>query len=157
MNEKFCDNKSAGVILKNNDDILLLDRARFPFGLAPPAGHIDEHGSYEDAAVNEVFEEVGITIAHSSLVKVIDSRRVENTCRRLSGDHHVWNVYSAETDTMNIQASIEETNGAAWYTPKKLQSIANITREKSGIETKPGGQVMELIWLDFLVELGYVE
>ena len=155
MNEKFCDNKSVGVILKNKDDILLLDRARFPFGLAAPAGHIDEHGGPEDAAVNEVFEEVGIVIARSSLVKVIDNRRVENVCRRVNGDYHIWNVYTAETDTREIRASEEETRGAMWYPPERLQAIANRTKEISSREEKIGSQVLELIWLDFFVELGY--
>jgi len=61
--ENLCDNKSVGVIVQNDGgDILLLHRARFPFGMAPPAGHIDDHGSPEQAAVTEVFEEVGLTL-----------------------------------------------------------------------------------------------
>ena len=154
--ESLCDHKSVGVIIKNpNDEILLLNRARYPFGLAAPAGHIDDHGSPEQAAVEEVFEEVGLTIPISGLIKVIDHRRINNWCRRQNGDHHIWTVYQANDVVGNITASLDETRGAFWHSRADLQYITDASRR----HTKParaGNQLFEPIWLDFFTELGYV-
>lgn len=159
MTERICDNKSVGVIVSNEkDEILLLNRAKFPFGLAAPAGHIDDHGSPETAAVTEVFEEVGLVIAKSSLEKVIEDRLVDdNICRRQGGDYHVWNVYKAKCIGQSTKASEDETLGLGWYSMDGLQELADSTRSKRYKNTVAGAQILELVWLDFFTELGYVE
>ena len=55
-----CDNTSVGMIVRNDkDELLLIERKNEPYGFAPPAGHVDDHGSFEDAARAELEEEVG--------------------------------------------------------------------------------------------------
>ena len=157
--EQLCDHQSVGVIVRNsNQDIVLLNRARFPYGLAAPAGHVDDHGSLEQAAIDEVFEEVGLVIPISGLVKVINQRRVDgNVCRRQGGDYHVWTVYRADNIDGAISASQEETRGASWYTPDRLQQLAEITRQQIESEVRPGAQTLEHIWLNFFEELSLVK
>ena len=155
MMEKYCDNTSVGVIVTNaRNDMLLLDRARFPFGLAAPAGHIDEHGSPEQAAVSEVYEETGLKIPLSGLEKVIDARRVNNHCRRINGDYHIWTVFRAKNIDGKIVPSHDETKGAGWYAPQELQLLAELTRKNN--TANQGDKLFELIWLEFLTELDYI-
>src|SRR5215207_2812720 len=83
----MCDNRSVGVVVRNTAGMLaLLTRRKFPIGIAPPAGHVDDHGNSEQAAIEEVSEEIGVTLALSGLKRTtIANRRVENVCRRPGG------------------------------------------------------------------------
>src|SRR5487761_1087297 len=92
---KICDHTSVGVIIHDQmGSLALLKRAKFPVGIAPAAGHIDDHGSPEQAARDEVYEELGIKV--TDLAKTsISNRRVENKCRREGGDYHYWYVFEA--------------------------------------------------------------
>jgi 8-oxo-dGTP pyrophosphatase MutT (NUDIX family) len=159
---KQCDNTSVGVIIKDNKGrVALLKRARFPVGIAPPAGHIDTHGTPEQAAIAEVAEELGLYITAGNLQKtIIQKRRVSNQCRRVGGDHHNWWVYEANKFEGRLNPDPDETKGAAWYDPAQLQELANRTTSfqaghigQSAWEASPG---LEEIWLSFLTELGYV-
>lgn len=160
--EKYCDNKSVGVILRNeHGGFALLKRGRFPIGIAPPAGHIDTHGNPEQAALDETREELGVQLAVAALRQTaIFERRVDNVCRRIGGGFHVWNVYEAETDQQNLAPDPDETQGAGWYSVNAVQALADRTRryqhgqisEQQWAEN-PG---LEEVWCDFLTELGHV-
>lgn len=160
--EKYCDNRSVGVILTNEDDELaLLTRGRFPVGIAPPAGHIDGHGSPEQAALDEVAEEIGVYLSLESLhTTIIRNRRVKNICRRIGGDHHSWTIYHATVPHVELRPDPDETRGAAWYLQSEVQNLVERTREYQigalgeDIWTKQPG--IEPVWVDFLTELGYV-
>lgn len=165
MNEttpKICDNKSVGVILRNNDgSVALIKRAFFPIGYAPVAGHIDDHGSVEQAAVDEVREEVGLTIAKEDLQPTsISERRYTNHCRRQGGTYHDWSVFIVNTYSGEIVADAEETKGADWYSIVEVQQLADRTREyqaqmieQAAWEAEPG---LEEIWVDMLSELAFI-
>lgn len=153
-----CDNKSVGVIITNSEDeILLIQRARFPFGLAPPAGHVDDHGSLKKAAVEEVSEETGLVISESKLVTKIADRMVQNRCRRTGGSHHVWNVYSTDQYTGELSAKLDEAKTARWYSPAAIQEIADYTQSHAAEKARESSQVIEQVWLDFFIELGIVQ
>lgn len=148
-----CDNKSVGVIIENaNKEILLIERARFPFGYAAPAGHIDEHGSAEQTAVEEVYEETGLCVVTNSLQRVLGPRRIENRCRRPGGMYHDWEVFYTTDFTGNLKPSHDETNGAQWFSQARLQELADVTRS-----AVPGILGLEAVWLTFFEELGYVD
>lgn len=160
--EKYCDNHSVGVILTNeNDELALLTRGRFPIGIAPPAGHIDGHGSPEQAAIDEVAEEIGVHLSLESLHKtIIRHRRVENICRRIGGDYHQWTIYQAAVAQMDLHPDPDETQGAAWYSQVAVRDLVERTRRyQLGVISEdewarqPG---IEIVWADFLTELGYV-
>jgi 8-oxo-dGTP pyrophosphatase MutT (NUDIX family) len=159
---KVCDHTSVGVIIKNFDGKLaLLKRAKFPVGIAPVAGHIDQHGSPQQAAIDEAEEELGLTIDPGDLQPTsITARRVDNQCRRENGTHHVWTVFEAEQFLGDLAPSTDETKGAGWYAPAQVQKLAGRTKARRAgkiadkeWEANPG---LEKIWLDFLTELGYV-
>ena len=159
---KECDNRSVGVVI--NDDLdrtALLQRARFPIGIAPPAGHVDEHGSPEEAALAEVHEEVGLTLAIGGLVKThIQGRRVANRCRRPGGDYHDWWVYTATVPAAGLQPDAVETMGAGWYSAAELQKLAdryeayrNGSIGEDAWQVEPG---LEPVWYEFISELGRI-
>lgn len=136
---KNCDNRSVGVIIQSLEgDFALLRRARFPIGIAPPAGHIDEHGQPERAAVNEVQEELGLVMAINGLRNtVIQNRRVNNPCRRPGGDHHYWWVYESNEFSGDLVPDADETQGAGWYSPDQLQALAQQNKSFSSWTAKP--------------------
>src|SRR5450759_3819219 len=97
-----CDNRSVGVIIRNpQGHILLIERARHPFGWAPPSGHVDQDVDQElvplwsKAAKREVKEEVGISL---KAIQNLGQGRLGNKCRREGGDWHYWVIFEAQTD-----------------------------------------------------------
>jgi len=146
---KVCDHKSVGVIITNEQGaILLIERKKYPFGFAPPAGHVDEFLSPEDCARGEVFEEVGLTV--DSLTLLWEGEK-HNSCRREDGTRHYWWVYQA-TVTGEIERSEEETKQVGWHTSQEVQELLQKTqayKEQSlsdvQWEQSPG---IELVWAD---------
>lgn len=108
---KTCDNTSVGIVITDHQGrYLMFDRATFPPGTAPAAGHIDDHGTAEDAGRAEVEEELGLTV--TGLTHVTGGWR-DNPCRRLpgarsTGHRHEWTVYRA-TVTGDLTPSAHET------------------------------------------------
>jgi 8-oxo-dGTP pyrophosphatase MutT (NUDIX family) len=157
---KKCDNTSVGVIIRNSEgQFALLRRAHFPVGIAPVAGHIDSHGSPEQAALDEAEEELGVSPLTIKKTAIYD-RRVENKCRRPNGSYHVWYVYDANTAGTLLKPSADETKGAAWYDVGQLEALAARTRSfqagkisEEDWATNPG---LEEVWLAFMEELGYI-
>lgn len=118
--DKNCDNTSVGMIIKKDGKILLNERMKPPFGFAPPAGHVDDHGSFEDAAIEEVKEEVGLTV--TKLALIFEGRR-ENYCRRKGGTWHYWKWYEAEVEG-EIVANPDETIRVGWYSKEEIKKLA---------------------------------
>ena len=156
--EKQCDNMSVGVVLQNErDEILLLNRQKFPYGWAAPAGHIDEHGTAEQAAVNELAEETGVRIAPAALSRVLHSLRIDNMCRRRGGGFHTWTVYTASTSQEPTHSNTEEARSLRWFTVAELQHLADRTRALTEHTKENRDDYLEAVWLRFFVELGIVE
>jgi 8-oxo-dGTP pyrophosphatase MutT (NUDIX family) len=159
---KPCDNKSVGIIVRNPDGaIALLKRARFPFGYAPVAGHVDDHGSPAQAAVDETIEEIGLTITTEDLHPTeIAATRFNNHCRRRGGTFHDWWVFTVDHYGGYITPSAEETEGADWYTVEEIQQLADRTvqyqaqmiEQQDWIDS-PG---LEENWVTMLQQLGII-
>jgi 8-oxo-dGTP pyrophosphatase MutT (NUDIX family) len=157
---KRCDNTSVGVIITNREGRhLLFARNTPPVGIAPAAGHIDEHGSPDLAARTEVAEELGLTV--TTLTPIAQQWRT-NICRRQHGPHgpgHHWTVYRAQVIGA-INASPRETRNPRWYTTAELQYLAQRTAEHArGLITaesfaaRPG---LEPVWVGFLDQAGII-
>ena len=149
-----CDNKSVGIIVRQDNAILLIERKNFPPGFAPPAGHVDDHGGEQNAAKAELSEEVGLTVVE--LRPVIEDLRKENSCKREGGDYHHWWVYEAEA-TGELKASQDETKQAGWFTLDDIRELALRTeaykRGEIGEDEwneKPG---LEPVWYDHFKDL----
>jgi ADP-ribose pyrophosphatase YjhB (NUDIX family) len=80
---------------------------RPPAGIAPVAGHVDQHGGPEHAACAEVGEEVGLVVTSLHLVTSVCR---PNRCRRLTRNRvgHQWSIYRAEASGQ-IRSSPRET------------------------------------------------
>jgi len=152
MSEK-CDHKSVGMLVWKNDSLMLIERKKFPFGFAPPAGHIDGDGSFEESATRELKEEVGLEAQNLQLL--IEGRK-ENLCRREDGTWHYWKIYKVEV-VGEVKRSEDETKQANFYTKTDLLMLATKTEkylrseiEEGDWEKSPG---LELVWYEWLKEL----
>jgi len=148
-----CDHKSVGMLIWNEGKLLLIERRRPPYGFAPPAGHIDDHGSFEDAAKNEVKEEVGLD---TKSLKLLTEGRKENPCRREGGVWHYWKIFEVKTDG-KIVASPSETKQYGWYTKGQIQELAKRTESyvskkisEPEWQSAPG---IEPVWKEWFSEL----
>lgn len=118
---KACDHKSVGIFVWRQGKLLLIERARPPYGFAVPAGHVDQDASYESAARRELKEETGLEA--TSLKLLIDGRK-DNPCRRDGGTWHYWKLYSAEA-IGEMARSIDETKSAIWASKDEVQKLAD--------------------------------
>ena len=121
---KSCDHTSVGMIIKKQDSILLIERMKPPFGFAPPAGHLDGD-TYENSAIRETQEEVGLKV---NKVTLIAEGRKENPCRRTDGSWHYWKIYELETEG-EIKRSLDETKQASWCSREQISTLAKKTEE----------------------------
>lgn len=133
--------------------LLLIERAKFPFGFAVPAGHIDGDGTFEESAVRELKEEVGL---ETLSLKLILEERKENKCRREGGTWHYWKVYQVEVSG-DLKRSVDETKRAVWCTVGEIKGLANKTEKYLNKEISdedwnydPG---LEMVMYEFLKEL----
>jgi len=150
-----CDHKSVGIVVWKGGELLLLERRNFPFGFAPPAGHLDGD-SYEEAARRELKEEVGLEATN---LKLLYEERSDTSCRRGEDGWHYWKIYEAKVKG-EIKRSLQETKQVGWYNLKQIKDLANKTQRYR--ETKisdadwqkdPG---IENVWLDWFNKLGIV-
>ncbi len=120
---KICDHTSVGMMVWKEGKLLLIERAKFPFGFAVPAGHVDEDTNFEDSASRELEEEVGLKATN---LKLLLDERKENICRREGGTWHHWKVYEAEV-TGELNRSEDETKKADFYTIDQIKELAEKT------------------------------
>jgi len=152
---KECDHTSVGILIWQKDKLLLIERKKFPFGFAPPAGHCDGD-SYEIAAKRELEEEVGLRAKELSIVT---EGRKDNSCRRKEGNYHYWKIYQAKV-TGQLRPSEDETKQAGWYTKEQLLQLARKTEDylsgriaEEDWQDSPG---LESVWYEWFKELGII-
>jgi ADP-ribose pyrophosphatase YjhB (NUDIX family) len=133
---KVCDHTSVGMLVWRDEKLLMIERARFPFGFAIPAGHVDDDPSYEVSAARELKEEAGL---ESTELLLVAEGRKENHCRREGGTWHYWKIYTAQTDG-DVNRSVEETKHAGWYSKSQIQTLASKT------ESYSNKQISEEAW-----------
>ncbi len=150
--EDSCDHTSVGVLVPGPEGLLVFERARPPAGLAPVAGHIDQHGSPEQAARNEVAEEVGLTVTR--LHPLLTQWR-PNHCRRTPSGPvgHQWWIFQAEVRG-TLRFSAREVRAPRWVRPERLQHTALRTVDyaegrltRTEFESRPG---LAPVWCHFL-------
>ncbi|GLW26499.1 hypothetical protein Mame01_65410 [Microbispora amethystogenes] len=113
FSDTLCDHTSVGVLISSPAGLLMFERGTPPTGIAPVAGHIDQHGSPEQAAIAEVAEEVGLAVTHLDLL--LTAWRL-NRCRRsISGEAgHRWWIYQAQA-TGPLRPSSREVRAPDGY------------------------------------------
>lgn len=152
MPTKTCDHTSVGILVWRDDKLLLIERKKFPFGFAPPAGHCDGD-DFEIATRRELEEEVGLRVEELSLVT---EGRKDNPCRRKDGSWHYWKIYQAKVSG-ELKPSAEETKKAGWYTKEQLNKLARKTEDylagKISEEEWQRSPGIEVVWYEWLGEL----
>jgi len=150
---KLCDHTSVGMFVWNEDKLLLIERAKFPFGYAIPAGHVDGDKTYEDAARRELKEEVGFD---TKKMEIIFEGRKENPCRREGGAWHYWKLYKVVTDGF-LSRSMDETKKVGWYSKDQIRELAKRTElykegriSQEEWERDPGLEILMLDWVNEL-------
>lgn len=150
---KTCDHTSVGMIVWQEGKLLLIERARKPYGFAAPAGHVDADVLFEDSARRELYEEVGLTAIN---LKLLVEGRKENHCRREGGTWHQWKIYEVKT-TGEIKRSEDETKQARFVGREEILELAERTKKylnkeiiEEEWEKSPG---IEPVWYEWFKEL----
>ncbi len=148
----MCNHTSVGILVWKDNKLLLIERKNFPFGFAPPAGHLDSD-SYEEAAKRELKEEVGL---EATDLKLLYEGKAENICRREGDGWHYWKIYEA-TVKGRVNRSLDETKRVGWYSREEIKNLANKTKAylegrigENKWQESPG---IETIWLDWFNKL----
>lgn len=118
------------MLVWKDDKLLLIERAKFPFGFAIPAGHVDGDSSYEESAKRELREEVGL---ETEELRLVAEGKKENPCRREGGTWHYWKIYQATTIS-DIDRSKGETKQAGWYTKNRIRELGKETEKYNNKE-----------------------
>ncbi|MEK7183693.1 MAG: NUDIX domain-containing protein [Patescibacteria group bacterium] len=151
-----CDHTSVGMLIWRDGKLLLIERKKGVLGFAPPAGHIDDHGSPEDAVRQEVLEEVGLT---TTKIELLIEGRKDNACRREGGSWHHWKIYTVEASG-EIARSESETKQAGFYSVAELRQLALKTeafiRGEIDADTWAVAPGIEPVWYEWLRELKIV-
>lgn len=158
---KKCCTTSVGVLILSEDrtEMLLIERATPPAGIAPVAGHaLDEHASYEDAARKEVEEEIGLEVSGLTLLRPCGFH--PGRCRRTGSAGHDWRLYEATVNHTDVSASAREVADVGWWSLEEIQRLAERTVDRAAglirprdFELCPG---LEPVWCHWLTELGYI-
>ena len=153
---KKCDHKSVGIFVWNDDKLLLIERAKFPYGFAVPAGHVDGDSSFEVAAKRELKEEVDLDA--ESLDLLLEEHK-ENPCRREDGTWHDWKLFKVSFKG-EINRSLDETKKVSWYSMDQIIMLAQRTEQfnagkisDSEWQENPG---LEPVMYEFFKELKIV-
>lgn len=118
---KICDNKSVGILAWNDKrELLLVERKKYNFGFASPAGHLDGF-SPQECAIKELEEEVGLKT--KGLKKVLE-KRLENPCKRAGGTYHLWYVFEITNWSGEVKPSQDETKSLIWASRERLHELA---------------------------------
>jgi ADP-ribose pyrophosphatase YjhB (NUDIX family) len=151
-----CNNTSVGIIVWRAGCLLLLERQKFPFGIACPAGHVEAGETFAQAAARELREETGLVAV--SLRQVAEGTRF-NRCRRPGGDWHHWRIYEATVDeAQELRWNAEESRRLGWFTPEQVEALAQRSRAYQGQllseedwQAAPG---LEIVWFHWLHTIG---
>jgi ADP-ribose pyrophosphatase YjhB (NUDIX family) len=153
MSDNVCDHKSVGMVVWKDKKMLLVERKKFPFGFAPPAGHVDNDLSFEAAAIRELKEETGLT---STKLQLLTEGRKDTACRREEGTWHYWKIYKMKVEG-EIEQNTAETKQLDWYSKKQIQRLARRTRQyldkrikDEDWEKNPG---IEVVWYEWFQKL----
>lgn len=117
---KTCDNKSVGILVWEDGRLLMIERRKYNFGFALPAGHQDGDDA-ETAAYKELSEEVGL------LTETLEEKAkltLPNPCKRGGGTYHDWTIFEAKSWSGNIKPSADETKSYVWAGPQEITVLS---------------------------------
>lgn len=148
-----CNHTSVGIIIKHGDRVLLIERKKFPFGFACPAGHVDDGEEYLLAAERELEEEVGIKVG---TLEMVFEGRIDNVCRRPGGSWHYWKVYKGASTDEHVSLEPTEAVSYVWADRARLMNLVERTntyrRGEISDEVWQKDPGLEPVWVDLLLK-----
>ncbi|CNF62615.1 NUDIX domain [Mycobacterium tuberculosis] len=149
-----CDGHSVGVIVTDDHGQVLIGDRADGAGAAPVAGHVyDAHSGPRSAAVDEVREEMGLTVTRLTF---ITSGWRANRCRRGDGPDgpgHTWYLYRARA-AGQMQVDPDSYRNVRWAGIHELRALAARTVDyvrgqvpEAEWAAEPGIEPVWLLWL----------
>lgn len=117
---KICDNKSVGILIWRDGTLLMIERKKYNFGYAIPAGHQDGDDP-PTTAQKELGEETGL------IAEKLEPRltlTLPNPCKRENGMYHDWTIFEAVEWLGKIKLSADETKSYLWADTEKISRFA---------------------------------
>ena len=122
----ICDHASVGIIARDDQGrILLIERKKFPFGWAPPSGHLDGQ-TFQIACFNEFEEETGLKVVGAPKPVIPQNPRKYFRCRR-GGKYHDWQIFEVKWRG-ELKPNQDETMDARWCSTEEIQRLAMKTK-----------------------------
>ncbi len=161
--ELRCDNASVGVIARDTKGrILLIERKKFPFGWAPPSGHLDGK-TFPVACFDEFEEETGLKVVGTPRPITPVNSRKHFKCRR-GGEYHAWQIFEVNWKG-ELKPSPSEVKNIRWFSQEEIEDLALITRwylEREKLQQELSDSMertwqidpgLEPVWYEFFKEL----
>lgn len=147
---------AVGILVWNEqDELLLLEKAEYPWGFTPPTVIVDQEQDPEEVARNRL-DELGLET--HNLESVFDDRD-EGREHPLNGTYCQWVVFEAKF-AGEYEGLSEEEPDATWASHEMLEALAKRTARyhedqlsDEAWERQPG---LDTSWHDILAELGVI-
>ncbi len=110
---------SVGAIIRRGDKLLMIDRAKPPFGFAGLAGHVDAGEKPEHAIKREITEESSLKVVSTKLL--LDELVEWNECSKGVTGHH-WYVYECQVSG-EVVADKAEAKTFGWFDIDELRDL----------------------------------
>lgn len=110
---------SVGAFVKRDEEFLLVERLKTPYGFAGIAGHMDRGETKEETLIREVSEESGLTVKDYNLV--FEEEVKGNVCSR-GVDTHYWYVFDCGASG-SVKLNHLEAKSIGWYSPTKIREL----------------------------------
>ena len=162
----LCDHRVAGALIEGADGYagdpgthLMFERVKPPYGVAPPCGHVDEHGSFFEAMCEETREEVNLSV--EDWADLVNEEWRGNACRRDHSGPTGHTVMIKKVRARGIpRPAPKETKNLRWYTKEEIRDLtartilyANGHLSDEEFRLHPG---IEPFWVEWLVRAGLV-
>ena len=136
--------ETAGVFVRNDhNQFLFLERAKHPFGLTIPAGHVGPGEPPLMAGRRELFEETRVRVTVDSIKFIVTEDVLGDECPRGS-DAHRWHVFASRLfpGDVPVRVNTSESLRAVWLTLERALH-ANLTFAIRSLIARHGSQIMD--------------
>lgn len=112
--------ETAGIFAHNSKGkFLFFERMAFPFGLTPPAGHVDRGERPARSAQRELCEETGVNLPAAAFTLLATDDIRGDQCRRGADIHRWYSFVCAIPEGATIRVDPREGSQPVWLTPEQ--------------------------------------